>query len=274
MSETKPDFIIIGAMKCGTTSLHYYLRNHPDIYMPREKELDFFGGANNYEKGVSWYTSKFKSQYLLNGEASPNYTKVHLFEGVPEKMYRLLPNVKLIYLYRDPIDRAYSHYLHSLSTRREKKNLENALTENSNYILTSRYYWQLEQFLKYYPLDQFLILNSDQLRKNRKNALKKIYDFLGVDYFYDEDIIEKNRQSSSLKTRRSKFNYLFLNTNTGDYLKKIVPEEFKQFYKKLTEKKLDQPELSDTLKKELQGLVKEDQRKFKGLLMKQKSGHF
>ncbi len=274
MSETKPDFIIIGAMKCGTTSLHYYLRNHPDIYMPREKELDFFVEENNYEKGVSWYTSKFKSQYPLNGEASPNYTKAHLFEGVPEKMYQLLPDVKLIYLYRDPIDRAYSHYIHSLSTRREKKNLENALTENSNYMLTSLYYWQLEQFFKFYSLDQFLILDSGELRNDRENALKKIYNFLGVDFFYDDNIFVKSRQSSSLKTKRSKFNYLFLNTNTGDYLKKIIPEELKQFYKKLTEKKLDQPELSDTLKKKLQGLVKEDQRKFKDLLMKQKSGHF
>lgn len=273
MSETKPDFIIIGAMKCGTTSLHYYLRNHPDIYMPREKELDFFVEENNYGKGVSWYTSKFKSQYLLNGEASPNYTKAHLFVGVPEKMYRLLPDVKLIYLYRDPIDRAYSHYIHSLSSGREKNNLEKALTENSNYILTSLYHWQLEQFLEFYSRDQLLILDSGELRKNRENALKKIYKFLGVDYFYNEEIIEKNRQSSSLKTRRSKFNYLFLNTNTGEYLKKIIPEEFKQFYKKLTEKKLDQPELSDTLKKELQGLVKEDQRKFMDLLMKQESRH-
>lgn len=271
MSTDLPDFIVIGAMKCGTTSLHYYLRSHPDIFMPREKELDYFSNESNYEKGESWYRSKFQENNLLNGEASPNYTKAHLFKGIPEKMYQLLPNVKLIYLYRDPVERAYSHYIHSLSSGREKKAPEEALTADSNYLLTSRYYWQLNHYLKFYPRSHFLLIDSDELKRHRKKALSRVYRFLNVDDFYEDEIIEKNRHSSKVKTKRSKINSRILSTNVGDFLKKMIPEEGKLIYKKLTEKKLNQPELPDPFRQKLKHYFEEDQKLFSNLIEEQKT---
>lgn len=148
MSKVKPDFIIIGAMKCGTTSLYYYLRNHPDIFMPREKELHYFVEEKNFKKGEDWYQSNFNDKFRLNGEASTNYTKKHLFSGVPERMHKVVPKAKLIFLYRDPAERSWSHYIHSLAAGLETRQPQQVFTPTSNYVLTSKYYWQLEPFLK------------------------------------------------------------------------------------------------------------------------------
>src|SRR5687768_14093660 len=96
-----PTFVIIGAMKCGTTSLHYYLAQHPEICMPQKKETDFFITEINYHRGRGWYESLFAQPAKITakacGEASPNYAKTWQFRGVPERMHDLLPQARLIY---------------------------------------------------------------------------------------------------------------------------------------------------------------------------------
>ena len=109
---TLPHFIIIGAAKSGTTTLYKYLSQHPQIYLPQIKEPSFF--AKRYHKGVDWYESLFAEAKTgqLCGEASTPYTHwlSHKPE-IPQLMAELLPQVKLIYIMRNPIDRAYSQYL-------------------------------------------------------------------------------------------------------------------------------------------------------------------
>ena len=109
---TLPNLIIIGAQKCGTTSLHYYLNLHPQILMSREKELNFFITERNWSKGVDWYRSQFVEKAEIYGESSPNYTDYIRFGGVPERMYSVVPDARLIYILRDPIERIVSHYVH------------------------------------------------------------------------------------------------------------------------------------------------------------------
>src|SRR3712207_3099155 len=101
-------------MKCATTSLHYYLNLHPQISMSEKKELDFFVREKHWDKGVEWYKSNFhgNGETKIYGEASPNYTLHPIFSGVPERMYSVVPEAKLIYVVRDPIDRMISHYIH------------------------------------------------------------------------------------------------------------------------------------------------------------------
>lgn len=265
MNATLPNFIIIGGMKCGTTSLHYYLSNHPKIFMPREKELNFFIEERNYPKGEAWYSSKFNSDFKINGEASPNYTKEHIFSGVPEKMSRMVPEAKLIFLHRDPVERTWSHYIHNLAIGRESSSPKEALTLESNYIQTSKYYQQLNPYLSFYDPSQLLLINADSLRSNRRETLKRIFDFLGVNFFYDENIFEKNRNKTAIKTERSHFNDKLLSTNLGSYLKKMLPEELKIWYKKITEKPLKVPELTPELKDRIEQFVKDDQKSFKKL---------
>ena len=131
-----PNLVIIGGMKCGTTSLHYYLSQHPEIYMSRDKELDFFIEEKNWHKGIEWYESQFNVQAKVIGETSPNYTCRHCFPGVPKRMNELLPDAKLIYLVRHPIKRIVAHYLHNYSEGLESRDLEETLldSETNQYL--------------------------------------------------------------------------------------------------------------------------------------------
>ncbi|MGC4020653.1 MAG: sulfotransferase domain-containing protein [Cyclobacteriaceae bacterium] len=111
--------MIIGAMKAGTTSLHDYLSKHPDVFMSVQKELDFFVEQKNWKLGIDWYKKQFPVSTIAIGESSPNYTKSLIFGNVPDKIKSILPDVKLIYILRDPIKRLVSHYSHQYIDRRE-----------------------------------------------------------------------------------------------------------------------------------------------------------
>ena len=107
-----PTFITIGAMKCGTHSLHQYLDLHPEIAMSQRKELNFFLTEAKFAQGLEWYSAQIAGNGTARGESSPNYSKCHMFPGVAERMHATLPDIKLIYLVRDPVERAVSHYVH------------------------------------------------------------------------------------------------------------------------------------------------------------------
>ncbi|MGH9436648.1 MAG: sulfotransferase family protein, partial [Terriglobia bacterium] len=110
MAARRLNFFVIGAMKAGTTSLHYYLKEHPGLFLPIEKEIPFFAMDELYERGMDWYLDEFFSKAgtgQLLGTVSPPYM---LNSKAAERIYRALPDVKLIALLRDPIDRAKSQY--------------------------------------------------------------------------------------------------------------------------------------------------------------------
>ncbi|MBW1859762.1 MAG: sulfotransferase domain-containing protein, partial [Deltaproteobacteria bacterium] len=118
----------IGALKCGTTSLHYYLGLHPEISMSREKELYFFVKECNWNKGIDWYRSNFSGESKIHGESTPIYTAYPVYVGVAERMHGVVPGTKLIYVVRDPIDRLVSHYVHACEMGREDRGIEGALS--------------------------------------------------------------------------------------------------------------------------------------------------
>src|SRR4051812_23979775 len=104
-----PDFIIIGAMKAGTTSLARYVDLHPRLHTSRRKEPDFFLRDAAPPKTLAWYEAGFEETGKLQCEASTNYTKYPFSRGVPARMHALLPGIKLIYILRDPVERIRSH---------------------------------------------------------------------------------------------------------------------------------------------------------------------
>src|SRR5436190_12136822 len=99
-----PHFVVIGAMKAGTTSLWHYLRAHPRVYMPRIKELRYFQKGGALSRGLAWYEAQFAAAEpgQLAGEASPGYTKYPHQTGVPERMAAVIPDARLVYVVRDP----------------------------------------------------------------------------------------------------------------------------------------------------------------------------
>ena len=178
-----PTFIVIGAMKGGTTSLYHYLRGHEQVFMPRVKELDFFAAESNWSRGVDWYRQQFSGagDARARGEASTLYTKYPQYAGVPERIAGVVPDVRLVYLVRDPLERMRSHYQHRVALGAETAPPEVALLENPVYLDCSRYAMQLERYLDWFPREQLHVVSSEALRDDRTAAVQGVYQFLQVD---------------------------------------------------------------------------------------------
>jgi hypothetical protein len=178
-----PTFVIIGTMKGGTTSLYHYVRQHPQVFMPRTKELHFFVAEKNLWRGLPWYERNFAGAdgALAVGEASPDYTKYPEFEGVAQRMAAVVPQARLVYAIREPVERIRSHYLHDLARGRERRPIEAAVPGNDHYLAPSRYALQIEQYLEHFPREQLLVVRSEDLREHRAATLRRVFRFVGVD---------------------------------------------------------------------------------------------
>ncbi|MDH3691096.1 MAG: sulfotransferase domain-containing protein [Gammaproteobacteria bacterium] len=198
-----PNLIIIGAMKAATTSLHYYLNLHPDVSMSKEKELNFFT-EGNWDLGVEWYASQFNSGARIRGETSPAYTRYPLERDVPRRMNSVVPEAKLIYLLRDPIERLISQYVHRIADGRETRPFEDALAElrDNPYIVLSQYFMQLQQFLRFYETTSILIVTQEDLRNNPRDTMSSIFRFLEVDDAFYSEHFKTIRHKSAWKKRR------------------------------------------------------------------------
>lgn len=171
-------------MKAGTTSLYHYLREHPQVFMSRPKELNYFTIEQNWDRGIEWYEAQFHDvsrDVLAVGEASTSYSKHPHHNGVPERIGKVMPEVRLLYSIRQPIDRMRSQYVHRVSVGEEKAPIDRALIENPIYVNTSRYAMQIERYLEHFPLDRMLLVSSEALLERRVETMERVYGFVGVD---------------------------------------------------------------------------------------------
>ena len=197
---TKPDFIIIGAAKSGTTTLYQYLCRHPQIYMSTPKEPDFFSLDKNYAQGIEWYESLFNQAQpnQICGEASTTYSRYHQHPFAAERIAKHLSNVKLIYVMRHPIDRAYSFYTYRfrrsqynqkfLAERNElmtARTFEEAIEKQTEFIDSSYYLEQIEKYLKFFPKESFLFILMEDLIEHPGATLNQIFRFLNVEENFD-----------------------------------------------------------------------------------------
>jgi len=250
-----PDFIIIGTMRGGTTSLFEYLSQHPQVvfYRRKYKELHFFSRSQNfYDRGVMWYKRFFPlrvykflqkmifKKEIVSGEATPYY----LFHPrVPARIKKVSPKTKFIVLLRNPVERAYSHYNLMKNRYREeklpfneairiekkrladcqKKILADKYYDSKNhqfysYLERGKYVEQLSEWFKHFPREQFLILKSEDFFADPEKEFKKVCAFLNIDQIKLKKYIKRNSESYS------KMNPL---------TKKQLKEYFEPFNKKL-----------------------------------------
>ncbi len=191
--QNLPNFIIGGAQKSGTTSLHSALNMHPNIFFPeRPQELHFFDLDENFRKGVSWYKNHFTRARpdQIKAQTSPLY----LYDSrSAHRIADLIPNVKLVFILRNPVDRAYSHYWHAVRMGQETLPFEEALAQekdrletsyeswrNHSYIDRGFYYAQLQRFRKYFDKSQIHVITTEQLKADYANALSKCLQFVGA----------------------------------------------------------------------------------------------
>lgn len=176
-----PTFLLIGAMKSGTTTLSGYLREHPDVFLTTPKEPNFFN--DHWHRGVGWYERLFAKAVgaPVRGEASVRYTSWPHDPECPRRIAGLLPGVRLLYLVREPVVRMRSHYLHEVAAMRERRPIQRALRENPLYLDRSRYATQLERYLDHFPREQLMIVRGEDLFARPLEVLARVYEFIGAD---------------------------------------------------------------------------------------------
>ncbi len=181
-----PKFLIIGAAKSGTTTLATYLRKHPGCFIPDDKEPNFFGIDEKYEKGLEYYASLFElaTEDQACGEASTDYAKWPRYPHAAERMAEHLPEVKLIYLMRHPVNRAYSYYVHRHRSGVDET-FEEYLERTSEAIDGSNYMMQIERYTALFPKERFLFLLSEDMIDAPYKTLKSVCQFIGVDDGFD-----------------------------------------------------------------------------------------
>jgi len=216
--RSTPHFIILGGMKCGSTALYQYLIQHPDIVGASVKEVHFFD--NRFDRGLSWYRKHFPLKASLGsrltGEASPSYI---FHPAVAERIKLVLPDVKLIVLLRNPVDRAYSHYHHTLRKGYEKLSFKDAIESEPerlngereriladasyrsptfaafSYVTRGIYWEQLERYYQHFDRSQILVLKSEDLFYDPQSVTNRVSAFLGLESFRLKDPTPKNKAS-------------------------------------------------------------------------------
>jgi len=203
-----PDFLVVGAQKAGTSSLFYYLDQHPRIHGSSVKEIHYFDDGldpdiHTYALGQAWYRAHFPLRHCLSqGDLSFEASPLYLFNPLaPERIAADLPNVKIIVLLRDPVSRAISHYQHEKRKGREDLDLADAFMQEDARLASSiatrdyksfefirhsyqsrgRYAEQLERYFGLFGRERILVLESGVLFKDPAACLQQIYRFIGVD---------------------------------------------------------------------------------------------
>jgi len=195
-----PSLIIIGGLKCGTTSIHHYLGLHPEIQMSKPKELNFFVEELNWDLGLDWYASRFDGRFKVRGESSPHYTNLPRFEGVAERIRRHCPDAKLLYMVRDPIKRILSHWVHATGAGYETRELVPTLSQpDSSYIQRSMYWMQLQPYLERFDRAQIEIVTQEELQSEREATMRRAFAFAGVDESFTSEQFDREWEKSSAK---------------------------------------------------------------------------
>jgi hypothetical protein len=199
-----PTFVVIGAAKAGTTSLHAYLGDHPDVFVSEEKELNFFIAEKRWDLGTAWYEAQFAAagSATARGEVSPLYSAAQWYASVPERMAAVVPDVRLVYVIRHPLDRMRSHYLQHLDLGMETRRAARALREDRGYLDSSRYGFQLHRYLDHFDRAQVLVIRAEDLRDRRQPTMADVFRFIGVDPSHHiADASERHRSEAKALRR-------------------------------------------------------------------------
>jgi hypothetical protein len=205
-----PDFVVIGAQKCGTSFFYGLLTRHPSVERAAVKEVHYFDQQENFAKGIEWYRRNFPTprredgQRTITGEASPSYL---ISRHAPERMAEVVPDVRLIALLRNPVDRAYSHYHMAARNGNETRSFEEAVDEgwawlldggnetsehahpsdvdrsrSVSYLRRGIYVDQLQRWRQFFSDEQMLVLKSEDFFKRPQESMKLVQEFLDLPY--------------------------------------------------------------------------------------------
>ena len=264
-----PDFIIIGAGKCGTTSLHNYLNQHPQVYICPQKETFFFTDDLTRQKNRVWGAVGDLAAYQTLFEAAPPHktrgeisTVYYAYPPSAQSIYSLIPEVKIIAILRDPANRAFSDYQMHVQSGSENRDFDSLITANNRYVRLGFYYSHLLPFFETCPATNIKILLFEDFRKNPANFLQELFNFIQVDPTFIPDMEVKAREGGLPKNQA--VNSLLnkpnpLRTTVATIMKLFIPLDLRQNIRSsLVKKNLAKTKLSPTTRQKLINLYRDD----------------
>jgi hypothetical protein len=267
-----PDFMIVGAMKCGTSTLQAQLATQDGVFMTTPKEPNFFSDDDIYARGLEWYQALYADAARgdLTGEASTHYTKLPTYPETQTRMQAALPSIpRIIYMIRNPLERAVSHYIHEWTEARMGKDPVAEFRRHPEITDYSRYAMQIAPFIEAAGADRVFLTSLEQIKEDPDAEFARIARFLELPAAaaWQHDMGAQN--ISAERARRLPLQGILLDNAVARTLRQtLVPKSLRtRIRNKLTMQ--DRPTLPPTLIEELQGIFEKD----RAVLAQQFPGH-
>ena len=225
-----PDFLIVGAMKCGTTTLQAQLAAQPGVFMATPKEPNFFSDDDTYARGLDWYQGLFADapSDALKGEASTHYTKLPTYPDCAARLTATLPDVRLVYLIRNPVARAISHFIHDWTMGLISEPIDRACARYPELTSYSCYARQIAPYVEAYGADRVLVVSLEEMEQHPQAVLERVCGFIGVPgpVVWREDLTRQN--VSAERVRRFAFDWLLVRNPVAKALRRaLLPKRWR-----------------------------------------------
>lgn len=245
---TQPDYIVIGAMKCGTSTLAAQLGAQPGLFMTTPKEPQYFSDDDVFAQGPDWYAGLFANAAPgdIRGEASTHYAKRPTYPQTIPRMQAALDKPRLVYMIRNPLVRLVSHYIHGWSQGELSGSLEAALTAVPELVDYGRYGWQIAPFVEAFGKDAILLTSLEQLKQAPDAELARIAAHLGHSgpVAWVPELATQN--VSAERVRRLPLQGLLVDNPVATFLRRaLVPKALRTRIRN-ARKMADRPELPET----------------------------
>lgn len=243
-----PNLFVIGAPKCGTTSLHRYLGLHPEIEMSRVKEPALFA-APDYPGSLERYRGMFEGEAPVRGESSAVYSQWPGWPDVPERIAAAVPEARFIYLVRDPIERALGHYRQHVADHKEGRDVGTALADPSRpdhtYLAPSRYATQLERYFECFGEAACLVLEQRALLEERGPTLARAFAFLEVDAAFTSPAFETRHNTRAELRRPTAVGRGLERTGLRGAARRALPGGLRASLRGVTSRRIPEPVLDE-----------------------------
>lgn len=258
---SKPDFIVIGAMKCGTTTLAAQLGAQDGLFMTTPKEPNYFSDDRVFLRGPNWYAGLFAgaAQGDLKGEASTHYTKRPDYPRTLERMQKEVPQAKLVYMIRNPLARLVSHYIHEWSEGQFDSALDAVHLERHPALVDyGRFGWQIAPYIEAYGRAAILLTSLERLTRDGAGELARVAAHLGHDgpVTWQADLEREN--ASAERVRKLPMHKLLIDHPLSARIRRtLVPKSFRQRVREARKMK-QRPGLSAEMRAMLEARFLED----------------
>lgn len=263
----KPDFIVLGVMKCGTSSVCAYLEDHPEVFMLPNCDPSYFCDDLNFAKGAEWYEAHFagRNGKKICGEGSNGYSWSAKFPNSAPRMFEYHPGLKLVYMVRHPIERMVSAWIQNRSDWGEDvpASLDRCFIDEPDWILNESLYWEnISRYRRFFPDSQIFVGFLEDLHRDRVAFFSRLSQFLGVTA---QVPVKRGHLNPSIgKAVPSPLYALLHRMPLASPVKRVLPPRLKEALRKkfLTQRIQEKPRFSEVIRRQAVAAVRGDAERF------------